>query len=123
MRYAEHKRTEFGDNYTVQHWTIVRSLPTTPDLALPMAAWNGTVSPMISAPASACGPGYLQHFWVLDPNAIAAWQSTYNNVLTGPNYQGNFTIDEKDSAAVYGMANLTRQSLARKHRATARRTQ
>jgi iron complex outermembrane receptor protein len=41
----------------------------------------------------------------MNPADIAAWQQTYNNVSTGPNYQGNFTISEKDAAG-YLMANL-----------------
>jgi iron complex outermembrane receptor protein len=70
-----------------------------------MPAWSGTTSPHDFGAGIGMRSGYLQHFWVLDPGAIAAWESTYNNVPTGPNYQGNFTVDEKDSA-VYGMANL-----------------
>jgi iron complex outermembrane receptor protein len=106
LRYAAHKRTEFGFNYsctTLDDTTNPCLL--TPALALPMPAWNGTTSPHDFGAGIGMRSGYLQHFWVLDPNAIAAWQSTYNSVPTGPNYQGNFTIDEKDSA-VYGMANL-----------------
>lgn len=106
-RYAEHKRTEFGFNYsctTLDDTTNPCLL--TPALALPMPAWSGTTSPHDFGAGIGMRSGYLQNFWVMDPNAIAAWQSTYNSVPTGPNYQGNFTIDEKD-AAIYGMANLS----------------
>jgi iron complex outermembrane recepter protein len=105
-RYAEHKRTDFGVNYSCT--TLLDTdnpCLTQPNLVLPAPAWSGTVSPHDFGSGIGMGPGYLQHFWVMDPNAIAAWESTYNNVPTGPNYQGNFSIDEKD-AAVYGMANL-----------------
>jgi iron complex outermembrane recepter protein len=103
-RYAEHKRTAFGANYGC---SIDPNDPcfTTPNLIFPPPAWSGTVSPSNFGSGIGMGPGYLQHFWVLNPNSIAAWESTYNNVSTGPNYQGNFSIDEKDTAA-YAMANL-----------------
>ena len=104
-RYAAHKRTDAGVNYGC---SIDPNNPcyTNPNQIFPPAAWSGTVSPNNFGAGIGMGPGYLQHFWVLDPNSIAAWESTYNNVLTGPNYQGNFSIDEKD-AAIYGMANLS----------------
>jgi iron complex outermembrane receptor protein len=41
----------------------------------------------------------------MNTGAIAAWESAFNGIVTGPNYQGSFTLDEKD-AAVYAMANL-----------------
>ena len=106
LRYSEHKRTEFGSNYSCTTLDDTSNpCLLTPNTALPMPAWSGTTSPHDFGAGIGMRSGYLQHFWVLDPGAIAAWESTYNNVPTGPNYQGNFTVDEKDSA-VYGMANL-----------------
>lgn len=104
LRYAEHKRTDNGVNYGC---AADNSDPcfTNPNLLFPPPAWNGTVSPGNFGAGIGMGAGYLRHFWVLDPNAIAAWESTYNNVPTGPNYQGNFSLDEKDSAG-YALANL-----------------
>jgi iron complex outermembrane receptor protein len=107
VRYSEHKRTEFGFNYSCTTLDDTSNpCLTSPATALPMPAWSGTTSPHDFGAGIGMRSGYLQHFWVLDPSAIAAWQSTYNSVPTGPNYQGNFTIDEKDSAA-YGMADLS----------------
>ena len=104
VRYAEHKRTDYGFNYGC---SSNQSDPcfTTPGLLLPAPAWHGTVSPSNFGAGIGMGPGYLQHFWVLDPNDIAAWQTAYNSAPTGQNYQGSFTLDEKDSAG-YVMANL-----------------
>jgi iron complex outermembrane receptor protein len=104
VRYAEHKRTDHGENYTCN---INSSDPchTLPNLLFPPPAWNGSVSPSNFGAGIGMGPGYLQHFWVMNPNSIVAWETQYNNVDQGPNYQGSFVIDEKDSAA-YAMANL-----------------
>ena len=104
LRYARHERDAYGVNYgcSIDPNDICY---TNPNQVFPPPAWNGTVSPGNFGSGIGMGPGYLQHFWVLDPNNIAAWEATYNNVNTGPNYQGNFTITEKDSAG-YVMANL-----------------
>jgi iron complex outermembrane receptor protein len=108
VRYAEHERTDVGVNYGC---STDPNNPcfTNPDQALPPPAWAGTVSPGNFGAGIGFGPGYLQHFWVLDPGAIAAWQTAYNSVPLGLNYQGNFTITEKDSAA-YAMANFAGDS-------------
>jgi iron complex outermembrane recepter protein len=103
-RYAEHKRTDVGVNYGCST-DPNNACFTTPNLIFPPPAWSGTVSPGNFGAGIGMGPGYLQHFWVLNPGSIAAWEAAYNNVSTGPNYQGSFVIDEKD-AAVYVMANL-----------------
>ena len=104
VRYAEHKRTDVGTNYGC---SLDPADPcyTTPGLALPPPAWPGGVSPGNFGSGIGMGPGYLQHFWVMDPSSIVAWESTYNNVLTGPNYQGSFTLDEKDTAG-YAMVSF-----------------
>jgi iron complex outermembrane receptor protein len=104
LRYAKHDRSDYGVNYGCST-DPNNACFTNPDQVLPPPAWNGTVSPGNFGSGIGMGPGYLQHFWVMDPNAIAAWESTYNAVPLGPNYQGNFTIDEKDTAG-YAMANL-----------------
>ncbi len=104
VRYAEHKRTDNGFNYGCATDPNDPCF-TTPGLIFPPPAWNGTVSPGNFGSGVGMRPGYLQHFWVLDPNAIANWESAYNSVPTGPNYQGSFVIDEKDTAG-YVMANL-----------------
>ncbi|HME40852.1 MAG TPA: TonB-dependent receptor [Steroidobacteraceae bacterium] len=104
VRYAEHKRTDEGNNYGCSTDPNDPCF-TTPALALPAPAWPGWVSPGNFGSGIGMGPGYLQHFWVLKPNDIAAWEIQYNNVSQGPNYQGSFLIDEKDSAA-YAMATL-----------------
>ena len=103
VRYAAHRRTELGTNFScaaLQDNT--NPCLTTPNLVLPKPNWHGTVSPADFGSAIGFGPGYLQNYWVLDQNAVAAWQSAYENVSTGPNYQGNFTIEEQDAAG-YGM--------------------
>jgi iron complex outermembrane receptor protein len=104
LRYAKHDRSDYGVNYGCST-DPNNACFTNPDQALPPPAWNGTVSPGNFGSGIGMGPGYLQHFWVMDPNSIVAWESTYNSVPLGPNYQGNFTIDEKDTAG-YAMANL-----------------
>jgi len=105
VRYSSHKRTELGTNFSCAALNSGDPCLTTPNLVLPKPAWNGGVSPNNFGSAIGFGPGYLQHYWVLDPNAVAAWQASYENVSTGPNYQGNFTIEEKDAAG-YGMVLL-----------------
>ncbi len=104
LRYAEHRRTDEGQNYGC---SVDPNDPcfTNPNQVLPAPAWAGTVSPNNFGAGIGFGQGYLQHFWVLDPGAIAAWQEAYNSVSLGPNYQGEFTLTEKDSAG-YVMANL-----------------
>jgi iron complex outermembrane receptor protein len=103
-RFAQHKRTALGENFACSA-DPNNACFSNPGLALPMPAWNGTVSPSnfgrgIHAPA-----GFLSNFWVLDPANIVAWEQANNNVDQGTNYQGNFTVRERD-AAVYAMANL-----------------
>jgi len=102
LRYAEHKRTAYGVNYNC---SPVIGDPCASFDSVPMPAWNGTTSPANFGAGIGAGAGFLSHFWVLDPNNIAAWESQYNNISTGPNYQGNFKVTEKDSA-IYGMVNL-----------------
>lgn len=105
VRYAAHKRTDSGTNFsctTLQDNT--NPCLTTPNLVFPKPAWNGGVSPSNFGSAIGFGPGYLQHYWVLDPNSVAAWQAAYDNVPS-PNYQGDFTIRENDTAG-YGMVAL-----------------
>ena len=104
LRYAKHDRTEYGSNYSCSTDPNAACL-SEPGLALPAPAWNNTVSPGNFGSGIGMGPGYLQHFWVLNPSLIGAWQLTYDSVYTGPNYQGNFLIDEKDAAG-YAMANV-----------------
>jgi iron complex outermembrane recepter protein len=105
VRYAKHDRTDIGFNYGCST-DPNNPCYTMPDLVFPAPSWNHTVSPGNFGSGIGMGPGYLQHFWVLDPSSIAAWESAYNSVPTGQNYQGSFIIDEKDSAA-YAMANLS----------------
>lgn len=104
IRYAEHKRTAYNVNYGCST-DPGNPCYTNPGQTLPMPAWNGTVSPSNFGSGIGAGPGFLSHFWVLNPANIAAWQQQYNSVSLGPNYQSNFVVDEKDSAA-YAMANL-----------------
>jgi iron complex outermembrane receptor protein len=104
LRYAEHKRTDTQANYGCS-LDPNNACYTNPQVALPMPAWHGTVSPSNFGQGLGVGPGFLAHFWVLDPNDIAAWEQAYNSVSLGPNYQGEFTVDEKDAAG-YVMANF-----------------
>ncbi|HEY8026272.1 MAG TPA: TonB-dependent receptor [Burkholderiaceae bacterium] len=103
-RYAQHKRTAYDVNYgcSLDPNDVCYA---NPGQSLPAPAWNGTVSPSNFGAGIGAGPGFLSHFWVLNPANIAAWQQQYNNVSLGPNYQSNFVVNEKD-AAVYGMLNL-----------------
>ncbi len=101
-RYAEHRRSANGYNYSC---SATIGDPCSSFDSVPMPAWNGTVSPSNFGSGIGAGPGFLSHFWVLNPANIAAWEQQYNNVSNGPNYQGNFNVTEKD-AAVYGMVNL-----------------
>ena len=104
VRYAEHRRTAYNVNYGC---STDPNDPcyTNPGQTLPAPAWSGTVSPSNFGAGIGAGPGFLSHFWVMNPASIAAWEQQYNNVNLGPNYQSNFTVQEKDSAA-YGMVNL-----------------
>ena len=103
VRYADHKRSVYGVNYNC---ALDPGDPCSTFQSVPAPAWAGTVSPSNFGSGIGAGPGFLSHFWVLNPNSIAAWEAQYNNVPTGPNYQGNFQIEEKDSA-LYAMANLS----------------
>jgi len=102
LRYAEHRRSANGFNFSC---SATIGDPCSSFDSVPMPAWNGTVSPSNFGSGIGAGPGFLSHFWVLNPNDIAAWEQQYNNVSNGPNYQGNFNVTEKDSAA-YAMVNL-----------------
>lgn len=104
-RYAEHKRTDYGVNYGCSADSS-NACYGNPGQTLPAPAWYGTTSPSNFGAGIGAGPGFLSHFWTMSPSAIVAWEQQYNNVNLGPNYQGNFLIDEKDSA-VYGMLNLS----------------
>ena len=105
LRYAKHDRDDFGINYSCSTDPNAPCL-NEPGLALPPPAWNNTVSPgNFGSGIGMMPPNYLQHFWVMNPSDIAAWMSSYFSVSTGPNYQGNFHIDEKDAAG-YLLANL-----------------
>jgi iron complex outermembrane receptor protein len=104
LRYAEHRRTAFGVNYgcsTDPNDPCYQN----PGQTLPPPAWGGTTSPGNFGSGINAGSGFLSSFWVLNPKSIAAWEQQYNNVNLGPNYQGNFEVDEKD-AAIYAMVNL-----------------
>jgi iron complex outermembrane receptor protein len=102
VRYAEHRRSANGNNFSC---SAIIGDPCASFDSVPMPAWNGTVSPSNFGSGIGAGAGFLSHFWVLNPANIATWEQEYNNVSTGPNYQGNFNVTEKDSAA-YGMVNL-----------------
>ncbi|HEX7644124.1 MAG TPA: TonB-dependent receptor [Burkholderiaceae bacterium] len=104
-RFAEHIRSASGNNFSC---AADVGDPCTSFSNVPMPAWNGTVSPSNFGSGIGAGPGFLSHFWVMDPANIVAWEQQYNNVPTGPNYQGNFNVTEKDSA-IYGMVNLAGQ--------------
>jgi iron complex outermembrane receptor protein len=104
-RYAFHKRTDFGQNYGCST-DPNNNCYLEPGVVLPKPAWNGSVSPGNFGTGIGAGPNFLSHFWVMNVYSIAAWETAYNSVPTGPNYQGNFVIEEKDAAA-YAMANLT----------------
>ncbi len=104
VRFSDHKRSAYDVGYSC-------SADPSPDCANNMALfapkpnWNGTQSPSNFGSGIGFGPGFIQHFWVLNVNDLAAWQQQYNNVNTGPALQNNFNIEEKDSAA-YAMSNL-----------------
>ncbi|HEX8955592.1 MAG TPA: TonB-dependent receptor, partial [Burkholderiaceae bacterium] len=104
-RFAEHIRSASGNNFSC---AADVGDPCTSFSSVPMPAWNGTVSPSNFGSGIGAGSGFLSHFWVMDPANIVAWEQQYNNVPTGPNYQGNFNVTEKDSA-IYGMVNLAGQ--------------
>jgi iron complex outermembrane receptor protein len=103
LRYAQHKRTAFGSNYNC---SIVPGDPCSTFQSVPPPAWDGSRSPTNFGSGIGAGPSFLSNFWVMNPASIAAWETQYNNVSTGPNYQGNFSVTEKDSAA-YVMMNLS----------------
>jgi len=105
LRYARHERNDTGSNYSCATDPNALCL-TEPGIGLPPPAWNNTVSPgNFGSGIGMIPPNYLQHFWVMNPTDIAAWMASYFSVPTGPNYQGNFTITEKDAAG-YLMANF-----------------
>jgi len=105
LRYAKHDRSDFGLNYGC---SLDPNNPcyTNPNQLFPPPAWYGNVSPSNFGAGIGMGPGYLQHFWIMDTGAIVAWESAYNGVITGQNLQGSFNVDEKDAAA-YAMANFS----------------
>jgi iron complex outermembrane recepter protein len=103
VRLAYHQRSDLGENYGCN--TDPNALCNTTPSSLPKPAWYGTESPSNFGAGIGAGPGFLSHFWVMDPNAIVAWETAYNSVDAGPNYQGEFKIAERD-AAVYAMANF-----------------
>ncbi|MET3122480.1 iron complex outermembrane receptor protein [Oxalobacteraceae bacterium GrIS 2.11] len=104
VRFADHKRSAYDVGYSCasgyqpdcsNNWATFAPKPN----------WSGTQSPSNFGSGIGFGPGFIQHFWVLNVNDLSAWQQQYNNVNTGPAYQNNFNIEEKDSAA-YAMSNL-----------------
>jgi iron complex outermembrane receptor protein len=109
LRYAKHERDDYGTNYSCSTDPNASCLSTPglpPPVGLPFPQWNNTVSPgNFGSGIGMMPPDYLQHFWVMEPSKIAAWMASYFSISTGPNYQGNFTITEKDAAG-YLMANL-----------------
>jgi iron complex outermembrane receptor protein len=109
LRYAKHDRDDYGINYSCSTDPNASCLNTPglpPPVGLPFPAWNNTVSPgNFGSGIGMIPPNYLQHFWVMEPSNMAAWMASYFSISTGPNYQGNFHITEKDSAG-YFMANF-----------------
>ena len=103
VRFSDHKRSAYDVNYSCA--TGYQPSCASDSTFAPKPNWTGTVSPSNFGSGIGFGPGFVQHFWVLNVNDIAAWQQLYNNVNTGPAYQNNFNIEEKDSAA-YAMTNL-----------------
>jgi len=101
IRFSNHQRKAFDEGYSCTS----NPLASCDFSSTPPPAWNGTRSPSNFGSGIGAGPGFLSNFWVLDTGALAAWEQKYNNVDTGPAYQNNFSINEKDYAA-YGMANL-----------------
>jgi iron complex outermembrane receptor protein len=72
-----------------------------------LPSWNGQLYPgnyqnRLTVPA-----GYSRSFWQIDPNAVYAWQQTYDPAQTSVEQWGNeFSVQEKTSAA-YAMANIS----------------
>jgi len=103
-RFSDHKRSAYDVGYSC---SADPSAACINNMALyaPKPNWSGTQSPSNFGSGIGFGPGFIQHFWVLNVNDLAAWQQQYNNVNTGAALQNNFEIEEKDSAA-YAMTNL-----------------
>jgi iron complex outermembrane receptor protein len=104
LRLADHKREAYGHNYGCAVDPEAACLGN-PGVTLPLPQWAGEKSPANYGKGLGGGAGFLSQFWTLDPAAVERWQNSYINADQGPNYQGNFTIDEKVNAA-YVMANL-----------------
>jgi iron complex outermembrane receptor protein len=72
-----------------------------------LPSWNGQLYPgnyqnRLNPPA-----GYSRTFWQIDPNAVFAWQQTYDPAQSSVEQWGNeFSVQEKTSAA-YAMANIS----------------
>ncbi|MYN45612.1 TonB-dependent receptor [Pseudoduganella sp. FT93W] len=104
VRFAAHKREADGHNFGCSTDSEAACLGN-PGVTLPLPQWNGETTPANYGSSLGGGSGFLSRVWTLDPAKVALWHSQYNNVDLGPNYQGNFAIEEKVSAA-YAMANL-----------------
>ncbi len=103
-RLSDHKRSAYDVNYSCGAG-YQPACSNNLYLFAPKPNWSGTESPGNFGSGIGFGPGFLQHFWVLNVSDIEAWELKYNNVNDGAAYQNNFTIEEKDSAA-YAMTNL-----------------
>ena len=104
VRFSDHKRSSYGINYACSSDPNAACNSNLAQFA-PKPNWNGTQSPSNFGSGIGFGPGFIQNFWVLNVNDVAAWEQQYNGVNVGAALQNNFEIEEKDSAA-YAMTNL-----------------
>jgi iron complex outermembrane receptor protein len=104
----------FSDHDRAVHWPADGTWPNGGPCAAAITCtpnqlptWNGQLYPgnyqnRLTVPA-----GYSRSFWQIDPNAVYAWQQTYNPAQTSVEQWGNeFSVQEKTSAA-YAMANIS----------------
>jgi iron complex outermembrane receptor protein len=107
VRFADHDRTV--------HWPADGTWPIGGPCATGavscannlLPTWNGEQYPGNFQNGLNPPPGYSRNFWQIDPNAVYAWEQTYNPALTSVEPWGNeFSVQEKSSAA-YAMANIS----------------
>jgi len=107
VRFSDHQRSSYGISYACSADPTAACNTNLAQFA-PKPLWSGTQSPSNFGSGIGFGPGFIQHFWVLNVNDVAAWEQQYNNVNIGAALQNNFEIEEKDAAA-YAMTNLVGQ--------------
>jgi iron complex outermembrane recepter protein len=105
VRFADHDRTVHwpADGTWPLGGPCASTIVCTPNQ---LPTWNGELYPGNFQNGLNPPPGYRRNFWQIDPNAVYAWQQTYDPALTSVEQWGNeFSVTEKTSGA-YVMGNV-----------------